>query len=110
VPETYVVPEPVRPAPEPDAPPAVPDELVPDHVDEEVVLVAETAEDGAEGGAGPELHIDPPWDGYDKMTAADIRDRLIGASAAEAATVELYEAAHKSRRTVMDAAARALKS
>ena len=59
-----------------DAPPAVPDELIPDHVDEEVVLVAEVAEEGAEDGAGPELHVDPPWDGYDEMTAAEIRDRL----------------------------------
>lgn len=108
--ETYVAPEPADLAPDPDVPPAVPDELIPDHVDEEVVLVAETAEEGVEDGAGPELHIDPPWDGYDKMTAADIRDRLAGASAAKAATVELYEAANKSRRTVMDAAARALKA
>ncbi len=93
-----------------DVPPAVPDELIPDHVDEEVVLVAETAEEGAEDGAGPELHIDPPWDGYDEMTAADIRDRLAAASPTEAAAVELYESVHKSRSTVIDAAARALKT
>jgi hypothetical protein len=92
-----------------DVPPAVPDELIPDHVDEEPVLVAETAEEGAEDGAGPELRIDPPWDGYDEMTAADIRDRLAAATPVEAAAVELYESAHKSRRTVVDAAARALK-
>ena len=91
-----------------DAPPSVPDELIPDHVDEEVVLVAEVAEDGAEEGVGAELHIDPPWDDYDQMTAADIRDRLSAASVAEAATVELYEAAGKNRRTVIDAAAKAL--
>ena len=123
VPETgYVAPDPGELGPEPDvldvedapaaaadAPPAVPDELIPDHVDQEVVLVAETAEEGAEDGAGPELHIEAPWDGYDKMTAADIRDRLSAATPVEAAAVELYEAAHKSRRTVMDAAARALK-
>lgn len=93
-----------------DAPPAIPDELIPDHVDEEVVLVAETAEAGATDGAGPELHVDPPWDGYDEMTAADVRDRLAAASPTEAAAVELYESTHKSRRTVIDAAARALKS
>jgi hypothetical protein len=93
-----------------DAPRAVPDELIPDHVDEEVVLVAETAEAGATDGAGPELHVDPPWDGYDEMTAADVRDRLAAASPTEAAAVELYESTHKSRRTVIDAAARALKS
>ena len=93
-----------------DVPPAVPDELIPDHVDEEVVLVAETAEEGAEDGAGPELRIAPPWDGYDEMTAADIRDRLAAGSPTEAAAVELYESTHKSRRTIIDAAARALKS
>jgi hypothetical protein len=92
-----------------DAPPAVPDELIPDHVDEEVVLVAESAEAGAEDGAGPELHVAPPWDGYDQMTAADIRDRLSAATPVEAAAVELYEATGKSRRTVLDAAERALK-
>jgi hypothetical protein len=91
-----------------DAPPAVPDQLVPDHVDEEVVLVAEVAEEGAEDGAGAELTVQAPWDGYDGMTAADIRDRLTAASPVEAAAVELYESAGKNRRTVIDAAARAL--
>ena len=95
--------------PSADAPPAVPDELVPDHVDEETVLVAEVAEEGAEEGAGPELHVDPPWDGYDEMTAADIRDRLAAASATEAAAVELYEATRKSRRSVLEAAERAVR-
>jgi len=44
------------------------------------------------------------------MTAADIRDRLAAATAAEAAAVELYESAGKNRRTVIDAAARALRN
>lgn len=92
-----------------DAPPPVPDELIPDHVDEEVVLVAEVAEDGAEDGAGPELHVVAPWEGYASMTAADIRDRLAAATPAEAAAVELYEATHKSRKSVMEAAERALR-
>jgi hypothetical protein len=92
-----------------DAPPPVPDELIPDHVDEEVVLVAETAEEGAEDGAGPELHVDPPWDGYDQMTAATIRDRLVAATPAEAAAVELYEATKKGRSSVLEAAERALR-
>jgi len=96
------------PPPVPDAPPSVPDELIPDHVDEEPVLVAEVAEEGAEQGAGPELTVEAPWDGYDGMTAADISDRLTAATAVEAAAVELYESTHKNRRTVMDAAARAL--
>jgi hypothetical protein len=92
-----------------DAPPAVPDELIPDHVDEEPVLVAETAEEGAEDGAGAELSVDPPWEGYDQMAAADIRDRLAAATAAEAAAVQLYESTRKSRRSVLDAADRALR-
>ena len=100
----------VAAAPTPvDAPPAVPDELIPDHVDEETVLVAEVAEEGAEDGAGPELHVDPPWDGYDRMTAADIRDRVAAATPVEIAAVELYESTHKARRTVLDAAERALR-
>jgi hypothetical protein len=129
VPETgYLAPEPGEVGPEPEvldmedaeagaaptrsaeAAPAVPDELVPDHVDEEPVLVAETAEEGAEEGAGPELHVDPPWDGYDGMTAADIRDRLAAVSATEAAAVELYEATRKNRRSVLEAAERALRA
>ena len=70
------------PAPVRDSPPAVPDELIPDHVDEEVVLVAAVAEEGAEDGAGAELHVDEPWDAYDEMTAAEIRDRLAAADSA----------------------------
>jgi hypothetical protein len=92
-----------------DTPPPVPEELIPDHVDEEPVLVAEAAEEGAEDGAGAELHVDPPWDGYDQMTAADIRDRLAAATVTEAAAVELYEATAKNRRSVLDAAERALR-
>ena len=95
-------------APPADAPPSIPDELIPDHVDEEVVLVAEVAEEGAEDGAGAELRVRQPWDGYDEMTAADIRDRLAASTPVEAAAVELYESTGKNRRTVIDAAARAL--
>jgi hypothetical protein len=91
----------------PDAPPPVPDELIPDHVDEDPVLVAEAAEEGAEDGAGAELHVEPPWEGYDRMTAADIRDRLTVVTATEAAAVKLYESRRRSRRVVLDAAERA---
>jgi hypothetical protein len=98
------------PPPAADAPPPVPDELIPDHVDEEPVLVAEAAEEGAEDGAGAELHVEPPWDGYERMSAADIRDRLAAANATEAAAVELYESTHRSRRSVLDAAERMLRT
>ena len=105
-------PPPVRDQPRTarDAPPAVPDELIPDHVDEEVVLVAEVAEEGAEDGVGPELTVEEPWDAYDEMTAPEIRDRLAAADPVLAAAVNLYETTHKSRRTVIEAAERALKS
>jgi hypothetical protein len=91
-----------------DAPPAVPDELIPDHVDEEIVLVAESAETGAEDGAGAELRVVAPWDGYDRMTAPEIRGRLAAADGVLAAAVTLYETTHKGRRTVLEAAERAL--
>jgi hypothetical protein len=93
-----------------DSPPAVPDELIPDHVDEEVVLVAEVAEAGAEEGAGPELRIDEPWDGYDQMTAGEIGDRLTSATPELAAAVELYESTAKARRSVLEATRKALRS
>jgi hypothetical protein len=129
VPETgYLAPEPGEVGPEPDvldvesaagpagsaasaadAAPALPDELVPDHLEEEPVLVAEAAEKGAEDGAGPELHIDEPWKGYDQMTAADVRARLSSATTAQAAAVELYEASRKGRSSVLEAAGRALR-
>lgn len=96
-------------SPPADSPPAVPDELIPDHVDEEVVLVAEVAEEGAEDGAGPELHIDEPWEGYDRMAAVEVCDRLTAATAELAAAVELYESTRRSRRSVLEAAERALR-
>jgi hypothetical protein len=113
-PQVVDVEPPVPPEPpvrgEPDSPPAVPDELIPDHVDEEVVLVAETAEEGAEDGVGAEVHVAPPWEGYDRMAAVEICDRLTAASVELAAAVELYEATRRGRRSVLDAADRALKS
>ena len=71
--------------------------------------MAEVAEEGAAEGAGAELHVEPPWEGYDEMTAADICDRLAAANLAQAAAVELYEASGKNRRSVLDAAERALR-
>jgi hypothetical protein len=85
-------------------PPAAP--RAPAHVSEEPVLVAEVAEAGAEEGAGAEIHIEEPWPGYDRMTAADIRDRLRSAPKAVAAAVSLYEASRKGRTSVLEAAAR----
>ena len=68
--------------------------------------MAETAEAGAEDGAGAEVHVDEPWPDYGRMTAAEIRERLREAPAAQAAAVSLYEAAGKGRSSVLQAASR----
>jgi hypothetical protein len=97
------VPTPEPPAAEPESPPE------PAHVSEEPTLVAESAEPGAENGAGAELRVDEPWPGYAKLTAAEIRDRFASASDEELAAIELYESTHRRRRTIIDAAADALR-
>jgi hypothetical protein len=81
----------------------------PAHVSEEPELVEEFAEPGAEEGAGAQLRIIEPWDGYNEMTAADIIERLGSASREELATVELYELAGRNRKSVVAAAQRALR-
>lgn len=71
---------------------------------EDEVVVASVADPGAEGGAGAEVHVDPPWRGYAKMRAADVIDRLSAEPEAAVSVVLLYERAHRRRRTVLDAA------
>ncbi|HEX2231918.1 MAG TPA: hypothetical protein VHG69_00965 [Thermoleophilaceae bacterium] len=79
-----------------------------DHVDEGAVVVAEVAEAGAEDGAGAQLDIEEPWDGYDRMTAEEISAALAGASREAVAAVQLYEAVGKGRDSVLEAAERRL--
>lgn len=93
------------PAPRPGTPMAEPD-----HLEERPVVAAEVAEAGAEEGAGAQVHVDQPWEGYDGMTAVEIRNRLADADPEVAAVVELYEAAHKGRRSVVEAADRRIRS
>jgi hypothetical protein len=108
--------EPAPPAPT--AEPATPREpfasppasQVPAHLDEEPELVAETAETGAEDGAGAEVDVDEPWTGYDEMTAPDIEDRLQAEGSEAAAAVSLYEASHKGRASILEAASRVMVS
>lgn len=91
----------------------LPDPPVPDarpRVDDDPVPVAEFGEAGVAEGAGAEVHIDPPWDGYDGMTAARIRQRLAEADGEVAAAVSLYEGARRGRRSVLDAADRRLRA
>lgn len=92
-----------RPA---DTEPSPPDPLL-EHVEEEVTLAAESADPGAEEGAGPEVAVSEPWAGYDRMRARDVVERVSAADPDTAAAVRLYEAGNKRRKTVLDAAARA---
>jgi hypothetical protein len=102
--EDVIVPEPPR-APEPvvapvdfDAPSA--EELAPSHVDREPELAYES---GPAQDVGAEVHVDAPWDGYDRMRAADIVGRLRTADDATRAVVRLYEQQGKARSSVLAA-------
>jgi hypothetical protein len=78
------------------------------HVSEEPEIVAETAEAGAEDGAGAEVAVGEPWPGYDSMQAADIEDRLTVEGAETAAAVSLYESSRRGRTSVLEAASRSM--
>jgi outer membrane biosynthesis protein TonB len=103
---------PQPPAPETPEPPAVTAEPAPKeeprHVSEEATLVEEVAEPGAEDGAGAQVRVEEPWDGYRQMTAGDVVDRITGADAAVLAAVELYEVSARGRQTVLEAVRREL--
>lgn len=99
---------PARPAP---PAPATEPAAAPGDVIEELTAL-KTVDDTPElveteggGRPGAELHVDPPWDGYERMAAADIVDRLVVADAAEKAVVRLYEQQHKRRKSVLAATA-----
>jgi hypothetical protein len=88
----------------PPAPPVTPEvrERVKE-VDDEPTVVASTAEPGVEGGAGPEVHMDEPWDGYDSMTAQQVRRRLQDVESVELMAVRLYESSGKNRVSILRA-------
>jgi len=96
-------PETRHPAPEPAEP------APPPHISEEPELVAEFAEAGAEDEAGAEVEIEEPWEGYDRMKAGEIQQRLADSSDEVAAVVRLYESAGRNRQTVLRAAERRLR-
>jgi hypothetical protein len=50
------------------------------------------------------LRADQPWRGYDDQTVVEIRKALTGADEATVAEVRKYEAGHKNRQGVLDAA------
>jgi hypothetical protein len=81
----------------------------PVHVSEEPQLVQEFSEPGAEDGAGAQMTVMEPWNGYARMNARDVIERARASSPAELAAVRLYEARHRSRQTVLAAVDRQLK-
>lgn len=93
-----------------DAVPVVPPSPGAKEVDDAPVPVAEFGGEGAEEDAGAEVHVDPPWDGYDDMTAAQIAERLEDAGREMVATVALYEGMKRDRRSVVRAADRRLRA
>ncbi len=80
----------------------------PVHVDEGAELVEEIAEAGAENGAGAQVRVAEPWDGYDLLRAADVIEGLGQATSEELAAIELYELSSRKRQTVIEAAQREL--
>jgi hypothetical protein len=92
-----------RPRREPESRADVPDE--PEHVSEEPVVVAEVADPGAEDGAGAQVSVAEPWEGYRRMKAGEVIARLESATPEEIAVVQLYEGMNRRRKTVLEAAA-----
>ena len=77
-------------------------------VDDSDELVGEFAEAGAEDGAGAALNFEEPWEGYRHQTVDEITGRISELDAAGLAMLELFESAHKGRKTVLEAAERRL--
>jgi hypothetical protein len=99
--EPVVEPEPPEPVAAPvdfDAPSE--EELAPRHVDSEPTLSYEA---GPAEDVGPTVHVDAPWEGYDRMRATEIVARLRSADAATRAIVRLYEQQGKARSSVLAA-------
>ncbi len=110
------VPPPAPPAPRasartgsPAEPPPAPPGPPPPHISTESALVGSVAEPGAQDGAGATIRVEEPWEGYDKLRAADIVERITGADVAQLGAIELYEQTARRRRTVLDAVGRALR-
>jgi hypothetical protein len=82
----------------------------PEHVSEEPVVVAEVADAGAEDGAGADVTIAEPWDGYRAMKADEVIARLAEASREELAVVQLYEGTARRRKSVLTEVERRLKA
>ncbi|HLH14801.1 MAG TPA: hypothetical protein VKV16_08420 [Solirubrobacteraceae bacterium] len=103
--------EPSPPSTAPAAPPEPPQSAPPPaaarggHVDEEAVLVSESADEGAQDGAGASIHVQEPWSGYRKLRAREIVDHLPAVADEVLSLVLLYEGKPgRSRQSVIRAA------
>jgi hypothetical protein len=76
------------------------EDLAPRHVDSEPALAYES---GPADDVGAEVRVDAPWEGYDRMRAADIVARLRAADDAKRVVVRLYEQQGKARSSVLAA-------
>jgi hypothetical protein len=58
-----------------------------------------------EGAAspGPQIRVDAPFEGYEKLKAAEIVARVREADESTKAVVRLYESTHKKRKSILDA-------
>lgn len=82
----------------------VPVEDVPDDVVEQLMQSEPKGHTFDLGEVTPALT--PPWAGYDEQTAAEIAEELLAAGDPDLADrASAYEAEHKDRKTVLDAAA-----
>jgi hypothetical protein len=96
-------PSPMRPSPAQPAPPIEraepmeqPPRRPPRPEPDEIVASAGPGEH-----AGPEIHVAPPWQGYDEMPLHDILARLEEADEAAVAVVRLYESQHENRQAIL---------
>jgi hypothetical protein len=62
---------------------------------------AAAASVGPAAHAGPEIHVDAPWEGYDAMALDEVLARLEDADAATLAAVRLYESGHEARQAIL---------
>ncbi len=72
-----------------------------DHVSREAVVVGAFADDGAEDGAGAQIRVGEPWEGYGSLTAKEINGRLAVESPESLAVARLYESSNRNRVTVI---------
>jgi hypothetical protein len=62
---------------------------------------AAAASAGPARGAGPQVHVEAPWEGYDAMPLDEVLARLADADETLLAAVRMYESTHENRQAVL---------